>query len=91
MHMQGSIRFNKSAFKHNVTASDIFAAFETFIFEDPVEGEENKYLLIGFDTKANSIEVMYNRIDEDRINVFHAMPLRSAYADCLIDRGFFYA
>ena len=89
--MQGSIRFNKSAFKHNVTASDIFAAFETFIFEDPVEGEENKYLLIGFDTKANSIEVMYNRIDEDRINVFHAMPLRSAYADCLIDRGFFYA
>gem|GEM_PF-4162621 len=26
--------------------------------------EENKYLLIGLDTKTNPIEVMYNRIDE---------------------------
>ena len=25
---------------------------------------ENKYLLIGLDTKTNPIEVMYNRIDE---------------------------
>ena len=36
-------------------------------------------MLIGFDTKANPVEVMYNRIDEDRINVFYAMPLRAAY------------
>ncbi|MDR0561746.1 MAG: hypothetical protein LBG73_03575 [Spirochaetaceae bacterium] len=79
MYIKGSIKFNHAAFKHKATEADILAAFETYIFEDPVEGEENKFLLIGFDTKANPLEVMYNRIDEDRINVFHAMPLRAAY------------
>ena len=75
----GNIKFNSSAFKHGVTSADILWAFQTFVFEDPVEGEENKFLLIGFDTKANPIEVMYNRIDKDRINVFHAMPVRAVY------------
>jgi hypothetical protein len=85
VYVQGNIRFNNAAFKHDVTMADIFSAFETYIFEDPVEGEDNKFLLIGFDTKANPIEVMYNRIDEERINVFHAMPLRTAY-EALLDR-----
>jgi hypothetical protein len=66
--------------KHGVTEADIFMAFETYIFEDPIEGEDNKFLLVGFDTKANPIEVMYNRINAGRINVFHAMPLRPEYA-----------
>jgi hypothetical protein len=85
MDIQDSIRFNWAAFKHGVTEADMLMAFETYIFEDPVEGEDNKFLLIGFDTKANPIEVMYNRIGVDRINVFHAMPLRQEYA-VLIDR-----
>ena len=76
---QGIIKFNRAAFKHGITAAGILWAFQTYIFEDPVEGDDNKFLLIGFDTKANPIGVMYNRIDKDRINVFHAMPLRSEY------------
>ena len=86
MYIQGSIKFNHAAFRHKAKEADILSAFETYIFEDPVEGEENKFLLIGFDTKANPIEVMYNRIDGDRINVFHAMPLRAEYEKLLDDR-----
>jgi hypothetical protein len=78
MDIKGSIKFNSAAFKHGLTEADILRAFETFIFEDPVEGEDNKYLLIGFNTKANPVEIMYNR-NKDWINVFHAMPLRPAY------------
>ena len=79
----GNIKFNRSAFKHGAAMADILWAFRTFVLDDPLEGEENKFLLIGFDTKANPIEVMYNRIDRDRINVFHAMPLRTAYRELL--------
>jgi hypothetical protein len=87
MDIKGSIKFNRAAFKHGVTAADILSAFETYIFEDPVENEDNKFLLIGFDTKANPVEVMYNRIGKDRINVFHAMPLRSAYEALLAEEN----
>ncbi|GHV11568.1 hypothetical protein AGMMS49938_02470 [Fibrobacterales bacterium] len=62
-----NIKFNKSAFKHGLSESDILWAFQTFIFEDTLKNEENKYLLIGFDTRANPIEVMYNKIDSDSI------------------------
>jgi len=40
---------------------------------------ENKYLLVGFDTNGNPVEIMYNRIDGERINVFHAMKCRKAF------------
>jgi hypothetical protein len=39
----------------------------------------NKYLVIGFDTKGILLEIMYNIIDEDSINVFHAMPCREQF------------
>jgi ASC-1-like (ASCH) protein len=85
INMDAAIIFNKSAFKHGVTEIDIFRAFETFIYEDPVDeaSVENKYLLLGFNTHGNLIEVMYNRIGEDAINVFHAMPCRRAFFDLL--------
>jgi hypothetical protein len=72
------ISFNPAAFKHGLTVADIYRAFETYIFEEPMAGEVNKHLLIGFDTHGNHIEVMYNRIDLDTVNVFHAMPCRKA-------------
>jgi hypothetical protein len=82
--MDAVIRFNRSAFRHGVTEVDIMRAFETFIYEDPVdEGIDNKYLLIGFNLAGNVIEVMYNRIDEDSINVFHAMPCRKVFRNMI--------
>jgi hypothetical protein len=75
------IKFNRAAFKHGVTEADILRAFETYIYEDPVEDADNKYLLLGFNLHGNLLEVMYNRINEDAINVFHAMPCRKAFSN----------
>jgi len=79
MPLYALIKFNRAAFKHDVTEADILRAFETFIYEDPIDNADNKYLLIGFNLHGNLIEVMYNKINEDAINVFHAMPCRKAF------------
>ena len=83
MPLYALIKFNRSAFKHWYTEADILRAFETFIYEDPIEDAENKYLLIGFNTVGNLIEVMYNKIDDDAINVFHAMPCRKGFHELI--------
>ncbi|MDR0526616.1 MAG: hypothetical protein LBG79_02165 [Spirochaetaceae bacterium] len=41
-----------------------------------LESYKNKWLLIGYDTAGNLIEVAYNIIDDNTVNVFHAMPCR---------------
>jgi len=71
--MDEGIIYNKSAFRHGFTKADIEWAFLHPIRNGLLEDYENKYLLVGFDTRGNPIEVMYNRIDDERINVFHAM------------------
>jgi hypothetical protein len=74
--MDAGIIYNQSAFKHGFTRADIEWAFLHPICNGLLEDYENKYLLIGFNTQGNPIEVMYNRIDEERVNVFHAMKCR---------------
>jgi hypothetical protein len=74
--MDSYIEFNKSAFKHRITEKDIRSAFAHKVFDHPLDGEEEKYLLIGFDTKARILEILYNIIDDQKINVFHAMKCR---------------
>ena len=81
--MPDKIEFNLSAFKHGVNEADIRKAIDRFIYEDPLEDFENKYLLLGFDTKGILLEVMYNHIDADTINVFHAMPCRKSFYSLL--------
>ena len=84
MHIE--IIFNKSAFKHGVTEDDIRNAFNTFLLDIALNNGDvgyDKYLIIGFDTKANLIELMYNLIDENNINVFHAMKCRKEYLKLL--------
>ena len=83
------IKFSRSAFKHGVTETDIRMVFDTakydgFLDEDDAEA---KYLLIGFDRKANLIEVLYNVIADGGIRVFHAMKCRSAFIRLLEQRG----
>ena len=48
---------------------------------------ENVYLLWGFDTKANPVEILYNEIDENGVNVFHAMPCQSRFLRLFEDGG----
>jgi hypothetical protein len=72
--------FKQSAFKHHFTEADILWAFSTARFDVPMEDAESVYesrrLLVGFNRAGNPIEVMYNELDDGRINVFHAMPCR---------------
>ena len=74
--MADNILYTKSAFKHGYTQNDIERAIETRIYEDMLKGEDEIYLIIGFDTIANPIKVFYNMIDNETIRVFHAMALR---------------
>jgi hypothetical protein len=80
--------FNPSAFKHNVAEKDVQAAMVTPLFDELIEGYDNKYLLIGFDAKGNLIEVMYNLVNENIANVFHAMKCRKDLLRRLRERGY---
>jgi len=74
--MADKILYVKSAFKHEYTQDDIERAIETKIYEDTLKGEDDIFVIIGFDTVANPIEIFYNVIDDETIKVFHAMGLR---------------
>ena len=74
--MADNILYTESAFKHGYTQEDIERAIETRIYEDLLKDEDEIYLIIGFDTVANPIEVFYNIIDDETIKVFHVMALR---------------
>jgi hypothetical protein len=77
--MNEGIIINKSALKRGFTQADIEWAFLHPIANGVLSEYENKYLHVGFDTKGNPIEIIYNRIDDERINVFHAMSCRKEY------------
>jgi uncharacterized DUF497 family protein len=68
-----------SAFKHGITEADIRKAFERRLFDHVMTGEEHKNLLIGLDRNGNLLEVIYNVLDDESINVFHSMKCRKAY------------
>jgi hypothetical protein len=77
------IIFILSAFNHGVTEEDIRWAFKTVKYNSPLEGDEDKYLLIGFNTSANPLEIMYNELDDGTACVFHAMPCRNKFIPLL--------
>jgi hypothetical protein len=58
--MDLQFRFHESALKHGVTEADIRHAFENYGAIRQFQNRENVYLLIGFDSKANPIEILYN-------------------------------
>ena len=68
--------FNPAAFKHGVTERDIEYAMATPLVDRLIENYVNKFAVIGFDLKGNLLEVMYNLVDEETANVFHAMKCR---------------
>lgn len=72
-------KFNESALKHDIAEEDIRMAFSRPLFDGLIEGYDNKFLLTGFDTRGNILEIMYNLVDENTAHVFHAMRCRKAY------------
>jgi hypothetical protein len=77
--MGESIEFNHAAFEHNITEERIRYALKRPEYEGPLEDDENKYIVLGFDNAGNLLEILYNRIDEETINVFHAMRCRNIF------------
>ncbi|MCL1992870.1 MAG: hypothetical protein FWG66_07970 [Spirochaetes bacterium] len=74
------IEFNSSAFKHGITEAAIRnAIINAVVYDDVWDETEDKHLLLGFDNSGVLLEIMYNVIDEQSINVFHAMKCRRIY------------
>ena len=71
-----TLEYNPTAFKHGVTERDIESVMTTPLVDRLMDKYINKYMVIGFDLKGNLLEVMYNLVDEDTANVFHAMNCR---------------
>jgi len=71
--------FRKSALKHNLDEEDIRNVFKTCRYMSQYNNRENVYLLLGFNTKANPVEILYNEFGENGVNVFHAMPCRDQF------------
>jgi hypothetical protein len=79
--------FRHTAFKHHVSEADIRHAFKTCVYTGQFEERENVYLLIGFNMNANLIEILYNTIDDNTVNIFHAMPCQSRFLSLLKEGG----
>jgi hypothetical protein len=71
--------FKPTAFRHGVSELDIRYAFNHYLADGTVAGEEHKHLLIGLDHNGNPLEVLYNVLEENTINVFHAMKCRKKW------------
>ncbi|MDR1786539.1 MAG: hypothetical protein LBR23_08810 [Spirochaetaceae bacterium] len=74
------ITFHESAFKHKgITEEKIRYVLNHPHYEGPAEGDDNTYIVLGFDTAGNLLEILYNFIDETTVDVFHAMKCQSIY------------
>ena len=87
--MDLQFRFRASALKHNVTEADVRHAFENYRTIRQFQNRENVYLLIGFDTNANPIEILYNEFGENGVNVFHAMACQDRFLR-MLEEGEYY-
>jgi len=81
--MEPDFIFRDSAFKHKLSEADIRHAFSTCRYLGQCSDRQNVYLLLGFDTKANPIEVIFNEFGENGVNIFHTMPCQSRYLPLL--------
>ena len=87
MKVEEVFDFKKSAFKHAIVEADIRNAFERRLYDYAMIGEEHKNLLLGLARDGSLLEIIYNVLDGDVINVFHAMKCRKAYRTLLGTRG----
>jgi hypothetical protein len=77
--MGEGVEFNDSAFKHGVTEKNIRYVLNNPRYEGALDDNENSYIVIGFDNSGNLLEILYNQIDDETLNVFHAMKCRSIF------------
>jgi hypothetical protein len=73
-----TVEFNKEAFRFNISKEDIIHVLKHSIFTAAIEGLPDKYAVIGKDRAGNHLEVIYNTVDNNTINIFHAMKVRES-------------
>jgi hypothetical protein len=77
--MEPKILFVPSAFKHGFSEADIRRAVRTRISEALIDEYEDTYAIIGFDSKGNLLEILYNLLDDQTMEVYHAMRYRKSF------------
>jgi molybdopterin-guanine dinucleotide biosynthesis protein len=77
------VEFNEAAFRHGISKEDILHALKTKIHAALIEGYPEKYAVIGLNRAGNPLEILYNLIDDNTINVFHAMEARNSFIKML--------
>jgi hypothetical protein len=79
--MEPEIRFLQSAFKHGFTEDDIRAAVKNCCYYglDAESDEDDRYLLLGFDSKLRLLEILYYQVGDNGMLVFHAMRCQKKY------------
>ena len=77
--MDEGIEFNQSAFRHDISKEDIKHAIKTKVYDAAIINFPEKHAIIGFDRAGNPLEILYNEIDAETINVFHAMKARKTF------------
>jgi hypothetical protein len=88
--MDIAIEFNPAAFKHDVSEADIRLAIMNALYDDVLDDANDKHLVLGFDCNGNLLEILYNIIDKNSINVFHAMNCRNIFFHLLDNLGGIY-
>ena len=77
------VEFHEAAFRHNVSREDIIHALNNRIHDALIGDLPDKYGVIGFDRAWNTLEVIYNPVDDNTISVFHAMKVRKSFIELL--------
>jgi len=71
--------FRTVGVKHGFSEADIRQAIRTRICDILIDEYEDKYALIGFSTKGNTLEILYNFLDNETMRVYHAMNYRKSF------------
>jgi hypothetical protein len=77
------VRFVPSAFRHGITREDIYHVLNNAEYDDVLDNDNEKHLVVGFDSRTNLLEILYNVVDEQTVKVFHAMKCRHAFRSLL--------
>jgi hypothetical protein len=70
-----------TAYKHGISANDILACFNNFIYKGCIS--DGKFLLLGWSSGAVLLEMMFIEYNSGDIDIFHCMKARKQYTDSL--------
>ena len=73
------VEFHEAAFRHGISKEDIIHALNNRKQDAWISELPEKWAVIGHNRAGNSIEIIYNEIDDNTICVYHAMNVRDSF------------